>query len=111
MFLRSYAKQHIKAVRRCYDRFRVLPLDQLRGLPVLKSFDTTHCAVYFLWFGPELVYVGKAVNVGHRIYQHRMARKEFTHATYERGHHDCVRDLEADYVRRYTPLLNLTSSG
>jgi hypothetical protein len=99
-----------KAMSRCYRRFKVLPLDQLRGLPAALP-STARSGVYFLWFGPELVYIGKSVCIGDRIFYHRVMHKEFTHATFERGHPECIRELEGDYVLRYRPLLNLTSSG
>lgn len=53
----------------------VLPLDQLRGLPEnAASFDEYVSAVYFLWDGPRLLYVGHSHSVQARLVSHQLAR-------------------------------------
>jgi hypothetical protein len=104
--------RHQIAMRRAEARDWVLPLDQLRGLPELHD-DTEICdsGVYFLWDGPELVYIGHSQNVGVRVGQHRYFNKPFTHATYEKINQHWARHRERDYVLRYTPRLNMTRLG
>ena len=88
----------------------VLPLDQLRGLPIAD--DTTGgSGVYFMWHGPVLVYVGQSRCVGNRIEQHGH-RKPYTRITWLSVTADAwLRDYEGDYVRRYSPPFNLTRHG
>jgi hypothetical protein len=96
---------------RANNKFRVLPLDQLRGLPRATS-DNGEGGVYFLWFGPELIYIGKGVRVGDRIHRHRKdGVRPFTHATYLPGPDQLIRDFESDYVQRYHPPFNFTGTG
>ncbi len=96
---------------RASNRFCVLPLDQLRGLPEC-GINTADPGVYFLWYGPELIYIGKGVYVGDRIHRHRKdGVKPFTHATYLRGPDEFIRGFEADYVHRYHPPFNFTGTG
>ncbi len=52
-----------------------LPLDQLRGLPEnADSFDEYVSAIYFLWQGPRLLYVGHSHSVQARLVSHQLAR-------------------------------------
>jgi hypothetical protein len=91
---------------RCFNRFRVLEIDQLRGLP--RAHCSTHdSGVYFLWDGPRLVYIGKANCVHDRLAAHRRNRVWFTHATYEALHQSCALWCESQYIRRYRPPLNM----
>jgi hypothetical protein len=98
--------------QRIVRRFCVYPLDMLRGLPRANT-KTRSGGVYFMWFGPALIYVGKSVYIGYRLSQHLEAerRKPMTHVTYLPGDHDLIRDFESDYVMRYEPPYNLTSTG
>lgn len=90
---------------RCFNRFRVLPLDQIRGLPIADK-STTDSGVYFLWNGPQLTYIGKGNCVRDRLSFHAKKGKYFTHATYELLLDSCARLCEADYINRYWPPLN-----
>jgi hypothetical protein len=101
-----------KQVKRSYDRFGCFALDQLRGLPRATT-DTNASGVYFMWFGPVLTYIGKSVEIGYRLFQHRKAAqpKPHTHVTFLVGDPDLIRDFEGDLVRRYEPPYNFTSSG
>jgi hypothetical protein len=111
VILRFKAKE--KGISARNDRWRkrliVLPLDQLRGLPVMDS-RTTGSGVYFLWIGPLLYYIGRSVNLGLRYDEHRK-KKRFTHATYLPFHREWISYMEEDYVRRYRPPNNKTSHG
>lgn len=86
----------------------VRPLDQLRGLP--RVDDRNDSGVYFLWYGPALMYVGQSICVATRVAQHR-GNKLFTHATYEREHEAWIRNNEQGYCLRYEPPLNMTRLG
>lgn len=92
--------------QRCFNRFRVLELDQLRGLP--RADGEIRCSgVYFLWRGPKLIYIGKTQNEIHwRLVFHRNSGKPFTHATYEAMEGSCARWCETDYIKRYWPPFN-----
>jgi hypothetical protein len=75
-------KKHRFRRERCFSRFRVLELDQIRGLPKAGS-STRDSGVYFLWNGPRLMYIGKASAVHDRLADHKRKQKPFTHATFE----------------------------
>jgi hypothetical protein len=90
---------------RCFNRFRVLELDQLRGLPCANG-STQLPGVYFLWQGPRLVYVGQGSELRDRLAFHRRTGKRFTHATYESLHAYCTRWCESQYIKRHKPPMN-----
>lgn len=101
-----------KQIARVVARFCVFPLDMLRGLPRATT-DTDASGIYFMWWGPTLTYIGKSVQIGYRLHQHRKASqpKPFTHVTYLESDSDLIRDFESDYVHRYSPPFNYTSTG
>ena len=92
----------------CYERtmrrFALLPLDQLRGLP--RVSDQCGSGVYFLWNGPELVYVGMSTNVAYRVGQHKWS-KPHTHATYISVTWRCMDKYEDKYIWHYGPPYNI----
>lgn len=96
--------EQIKGADRDYARFRIMPLDQLRGLP--RVSNQMESGVYFLWRGPMLVYIGQSQSVGFRVGQHRYFRKQFTHATFA-AYGNRLIDFEGRYIRHYEPLLNI----
>jgi hypothetical protein len=97
-------------IRRGRKRFRVLPLDQIRGMAGI-GFSTFATGVYFLWRGPALVYVGRSVCVGHRLEQHVSGnRKEFTHATYEPAASENLDRFERAYIKHYKPFYNVAGT-
>lgn len=85
----------------------VMPLDQLRGLPRATE-RSKRCAVYFLWRGPVLYYVGQSISVGIRLAAHRCAGRVFTHATILTTRHDCLRETEKRFIAAYLPRWNGT---
>ena len=99
------AKQMIMAANRRNDRFKVLTLDQLRGLPRV-CYGIREPAVYFLWEGPQLIYIGQSEKVCDRVAQHMYCGRVFTHATYEATHRTCLRFNEGQYIWRYNPTFN-----
>jgi hypothetical protein len=105
----SVLSQHQVAMKRCEARSVVLPLDQLRGLPLVADYNGS--GVYFLWRGPTLLYVGQSRYVSTRVFQHRSFGKRFTHATYEKEHEAWIRHNESGYVLKYSPPLNMTRLG
>jgi hypothetical protein len=91
---------------RCFNRFRVLALDQLRGLPKADK-STSVGGVYFLWRGPKLVYIGQSENdIRGRLAFHKRYGRGYTHATYEAMEGSCARWCESDYIKRYWPEFN-----
>lgn len=97
-------------LRRGVARLCVLPLDQLRGLPVITVSDDDKTGVYFLWLGPRLLYVGQSVEIALRVNRH-LKDKRFTHATWLVVAPECLRRYEAGYVWRYGPPYNRTIRG
>ncbi len=91
-------------------KHKVLPLDQLRGLPEV-TLATAWSGVYFLWRKAELVYVGEAVNIYRRIREHRWEGKRFTRATSMYFQPKSTMEVEARYVAHYRPRLNRTRQG
>lgn len=100
-------RRHKERRERCFARFRVLHIDQIRGLP--KAGRSTHSSgVYFLWSGPKLLYIGKSSGAIHdRLADHIRRGKVFTHATYEALNPSCAQWCESEYIKRYRPPLNL----
>ncbi len=105
----------------------ILPLDQLRGLPEsVDSLDYYVSAVYFLWRGPSLLYVGHSHSVQARLVSHQMARDgrrsgkriPFSRATLLAWPHErskiitdrlrsAVTEAERAYILRYRPPFNV----
>lgn len=102
---------------------RVLPLDQLRGLP--SGEPPWESGVYFLWRGPRLLYVGRATYLGDRLASHVRCRDgvrpgkaiPFQRHTYiempafvndvlDPRKHAAVDRIEAQYIRTYRPPYN-----
>jgi hypothetical protein len=96
-------------LRRGMKRLTPRPLDQLRGLPRVTN-GRNGSGIYFLWWGPQLLYIGQSVEVGYRIQQHRK-QKDFTHATWLMTAEECLRRAEQSYVTYHRPILNRTNLG
>jgi excinuclease UvrABC nuclease subunit len=65
--------------------------------------------VYYLWLGPELVYVGKTTNLGQRITTHLNSPKRFDRVTYRSvDSKDAMRALEKSEIHRHLPRYNKT---
>lgn len=63
--------------------------------------------VYYLWLGPDLVYVGKTTNLGQRITAHINSPKRFDRVTYATlSSEQDMRQLEKDEIRRRQPPYN-----
>jgi hypothetical protein len=102
-------KSRIAQYDRWMSRFALLPLDQLRGLP--RVVDQIECGVYFLWYGPALVYIGQSQNVAVRVGQHKYFNVQFTHATFQLVSWRCVRNYEGNYIRHYEPPFNIMGTA
>lgn len=87
-------------VWRAKKRCRVLPLDQMRGLPAATT-RTAESGVYFMWIGPILFYIGQSVNIGVRLPSHKNKRR--TRITFQRVARECLRDVEKAYIYYYLP--------
>jgi hypothetical protein len=103
-------RRHAAMIDRNRARFRVLPLDQLRGLRRVDDRDAG-CGVYFLWKGPRLIYIGKTNGIGYRLTCHWREGKRFTHATIEDTPEQLAREFERPYVLAYKPRLNRKRLG
>lgn len=63
--------------------------------------------VYYLWLGPELVYVGKTVNLGQRITTHLKSPKRFDRVTYASlPGKEAMHDMEKREIARHLPRYN-----
>lgn len=90
----------------------ILPLDMLRALPTGEPPDSG--GVYFLWRGPQLLYVGLTRYLGERLFQHRMARDgmragkpiPFTRYTFKEMPDSEIEGFESDYILSYMPPYN-----
>lgn len=90
-----------------------IPLDGLRAL----TRDAPDCpGLYFLWRGPQLLYIGyTACNIERRTAEHVRAkagrnsahrRFPFTHYTCVGGEPFAMSELERDLIKAYNPPLN-----
>lgn len=89
----------------------LLPLDQLRA----AMMDERNSGVYFLWRGPQLVYIGRSVHVPNRAYQHAMAGTilnpkgkvmPWTRVSAFSCSRDELADVELAYILAYRPPYN-----
>lgn len=82
----------------------IFPMDQLRGM----SGEGRCAGVYFLWAGPQLIYVGQSSYIINRISQHIDAEQiPFDWATYIAVKDDMRRDdVEEMYIRIHVPPFN-----
>lgn len=90
---------------------QVYPLDQLRGAQTEHDPDA---AVYFLWYGPRLMYIGNSLYLGLRLRQHELAGKiPFNAASWldVGGDKSFVEAVEAAYIRAYRPPFNQLAGG
>jgi hypothetical protein len=85
--------------------FKILPLDQLRCLPPTERHSAA--GIYFLWSGPQLLYIGQSIDVGRRIQHHRLM-KTFSRATWMPARLDCLRAFELRYINHYNPPENIS---
>jgi hypothetical protein len=113
---------------RVFHRTAIFPKDLLRALVspmAFKGETRSRSGIYFLWFGPALLYVGQSRCVVSRIYQHEDARDglraakaiPFNRATFlELADSDWIttdrerraRDqVELAYIRKYRPPYNV----
>lgn len=66
-----------------------------------------HCGVYFLIHDDDVVYVGKSINIFHRIARHRADGREFDSFTYLLCPEDALEETEATYIAALMPWLNI----
>ena len=97
--------------RMCCSQPLTYPLDYLRSLD-----DTSHegAAVYFLWNGPKLLYVGKTIRLRRRIATHSANRDgrsygkpvPFNRYTVLKGSDKAIADIERRHIAHYRPPFN-----
>lgn len=81
----------------------IMPLDQLRGLGVIGDRP----GIYFLWRGPELLYVGQSIHVETRLADHRRhGFVQWERYTAMRAETRQLEQIERDYIRAYGPPYN-----
>lgn len=62
---------------RVFHRSAIFPRDRLRALPdveMLEDRERSCSGVYFLWYGPALLYVGQSKSIASRVWQHEQAK-------------------------------------
>lgn len=85
-------------------------VESLYKLPI-KNLNTPP-GIYFLCNGKEIVYIGKAVNIGHRILEHKRGmKKEFTNVFFICCHLDQMLRIEAACIKFFKPTLNITHAN
>ena len=113
---------------RVFHRSAIFPLDRMRSLPspmICVGAAHSRAGVYFLWFGPALLYVGQSRCVVSRIYQHEAARDglrtgkviPFDRVTFldltdcdwlsTEREREALDVVELAYIRRYRPPYNI----
>lgn len=88
----------------------VLPLDRLRTLPEAKAEP----GIYFLWRGPQLLYIGQCDSMDRRIQVHFLCRKgkrqgryyPYTRHTAMPFPEEGLDSIEYPYIQAYRPPYN-----
>jgi excinuclease UvrABC nuclease subunit len=68
------------------------------------------CGVYFLIENCKIVYVGQSIGIDARIGQHH-ADKMFSHVAYIECAQEQLNTLEALYINKFDPTLNIISAS
>jgi hypothetical protein len=68
-------------IRDQYAHVPILTLDELRALPEAEQFDS---GIYFLWNGPDLMYIGRSRNILDR--QQRLTQAKRCSPLYQASH-------------------------
>lgn len=82
-------------------------LANIRGMEEVT--EETFSGIYFLCQDEEIVYIGQAKNVGHRISDHKGsgARKPHNRVFFLKVHPDNLNSVERFFIERYRPILNV----
>lgn len=97
----------------------ILSLDGLRALPSDTGDLIDVCAVYFLWRGDELLYVGQSACLENRIFSHERRRDgyqagvqiPFDRFTFLQTGKEAIDATETTYIQAYWPQYNRTAAG
>lgn len=89
----------------------LMPLDALRSLP---SAAPRESGLYFMWRGPQLLYIGYSADLGRRMDTHRRVRIGLCSGRkYPYTHYTCMQRklagleaLEYRYIQAYQPPFN-----
>lgn len=89
----------------------LMPLDAIRNLPREAPREA---GLYFLWRGPQLLYIGYSADLGRRMDTHRRVRIGMcTGRKYPYTHYTCLERsisgleaLEYRYIQAYQPPFN-----
>lgn len=114
------SREHGLWQRRSLDGFErieapkdIYPLDILRTVGAAEIPETS--GIYFLWHGPQLLYVGQSSNLSNRIYSHSRAagarhglvkQIPFARCTFITCPEGYRFELETKYIRAYRPPYN-----
>lgn len=87
-------------------------LEAIRGEAVkfryADVFGPNTCGVYFLQWGGDIVYIGKASNIASRLRAHWMGDKTWTHFWCITGMpKEIMPDVEGMYIQWLKPILNI----
>jgi hypothetical protein len=97
----------------------ILGIEELRALPGDTGDSIDVCAVYFLWKGADLLYIGQSACLENRIYAHERRRDgyhagaqiEFDSFTFLVVGLDAIDATETAYIRAYWPPHNKSDNG
>jgi hypothetical protein len=101
----------LEGFERCEFPDDLLPLDTLRNLP-RKAPDAS--GMYFLWRGPQLLYIGYSAYLADRMDMHWRAQRQLCRGRrYPFTHYTCLalplrglEQLEHRYILAYRPPFN-----
>ncbi|MEE4191540.1 MAG: hypothetical protein V2I66_08165 [Halieaceae bacterium] len=87
---------------------RISPDDKLMNIEDIERYrqKDSGAFIYFLWDGPDLVYIGKSASPPARIRSHRLD-KQFSHYAVISVDPEDADRLEALYIARHKPRYNL----
>lgn len=112
-----------ETMRERLAHIKVLSLEEIRVLPEAKPFEA---GIYFLWRGPELLYIGKSEHVMQRIVKQAWQKKMDRFQQQDRvgipfDRHTCLavegegprlkfalQDFERAYIANFDPPCNHT---
>lgn len=97
----------------------MMKLSELKALPSDTGDLIDVCAVYFLWQGEELLYIGQSACLENRIFAHEQ-RRDGNHAgdpipfdsfTFIQVGIDVIDETETTYIRAFWPPHNKSDRG
>jgi hypothetical protein len=104
---------------RCTPMIDIMSLNELRALPGDTGDLIDVCAVYFLWRGADLLYIGQSACLENRVFAHERRRDgyhagvqiPFDRYTFIQIGKEAIDATETAYIRTYRPPYNKSDRG